>query len=153
MKSIIVTTSRSPHGNTRRIADAIGRSLDAEIVTPTQTSSSYLDDAELVGFGSGIYYMGFDRRLVEFIAALPEKQGRRAFVFATSGLPEPPFRRYTRTIGRALEHKGFEVVDTFVCRGLDTWGPFGAVGGVNKGHPAADDLTEAREFGRRLAGG
>lgn len=94
--------------------------------------------------------MGFDAALLDAIRALPDMSGREAFVFATSGLPEPPFRRYTRRLSGLLEDTGFRVTGAFTCRGIDTWGPFGLVGGVAKQHPDIEDLAAAREFAAGL---
>lgn len=146
MATVLLNSSRSPHGNTRRVAEAIGSALDARVLTLAESTPETLIKASLVGFGSGIYWMGFDRALVDRIRDLPDMTGTDAFIFATSGLPEPPFRRYTRQFADVLEDKGFRVVGTFTCRGRDTWGPFKLVGGVSRNRPNAQDLIAAREF-------
>jgi flavodoxin len=151
MTTMIVTSSKSPHGNTRRVADALGEVLDARVLSPEQATPDVLAQADRIGFGSGIYWLNFDERLAACVRSLPDMTGHDAFVFATSGLPEPPFRRYTRTLGRVLEAKGFRVAGTFTCRGVDTWGPFKLFGGVGKGRPNDSDLTAARAFATQLA--
>lgn len=152
MDTVLLNSSRSPHGNTRRVAEAIGSSLDARVLTLAESSPETLGGASLIGFGSGIYWMGFDRDLVDHIRGLPDMRGKDAFIFATSGLPEPPFRRYTRQMAGLLEDKGLRVVGTFTCRGIDTWGPFGLVGGVSRNRPNTDDLVAAGEFASLLKG-
>ncbi|MFD9894503.1 flavodoxin family protein [Amycolatopsis sp. NPDC059027] len=149
MKAVIVCTSVS-HGNTKRIADVMGRVLDAPVVTPDEVDVAELAGYDLVGFGSGIFTMDFHPRLRRFVGSLPERDWRTAFVFATSGLPEPGFRPYTRGLGRVLERKGFEVAETFLCRGFDTYLPFRLVGGIRKGRPGPADLAAARAFAERL---
>ena len=94
--------------------------------------------------------MDFYREFRDFVAALPEGQRSKAFVFNTSGFPEPPFRRYQRNFVRLLEKKGFDVVDTFSCYGYDTFLPLMIVGGVRKGRPNATDLEAARKFAEGL---
>lgn len=150
MQTIIVSSSRSPHRNTRRIADAIADVLDARVIAPTEATPDVLTRADRIGFGSGIYWMNFDAALRECIRALPDMSGREAFVFATSGLPEPPLLGYTRRFGTLLEQKGLHVVGTFTSRGLDTWGPFGIAGGVNKTRPNDADIARARRFAATL---
>ena len=150
MKTILVTTSKSPHGNTRVVAEALAGVLNAQILAPEELTAAILGRADRIGFGSGIYLMNFDRRLRDCIDALPAMSGRDAFIFATSGLPEPPFRPYTDKLRSRLEARGCRVVGTFTCRGLDTWGPFRLVGGVSKGHPTATDLEQARQFAAEL---
>ncbi len=149
MKTVIVCVSVS-HGNTEKIARAIGEALDARVVEPEDITAAELAACDLVGFGSGIYGMAFHPRLCRFIHDLPRTEGQKAFVFATRGGPELPFWPYTRPLARVLESKGFEVIDTFLCRAWDTWGPLRLVGGINKGRPNAGDLDAARAFGERL---
>ncbi|RDI52971.1 flavodoxin family protein [Nocardia mexicana] len=149
MKAIIVCTSVS-HGNTRKVADVLGRVLGARVVAPEQIGAAELAAYDLVGFGSGIFNLEFHPRLLEFVRALPPEQRGRAFVFTSSGLPEPPFRPYIRRLARLLEQRGFQVVDTFACRAYDTWLPFKLVGGIRKGRPDAADLEAARLFAEGL---
>ncbi len=94
--------------------------------------------------------MNFHPELIQLIQNLPDITGRAAFIFATSGLPETPINRYTRRLKKLLESKGFRVMGTYTCRGLDTWGPFGVIGGVSKYHPNAQDLDLAIEFAKNL---
>ncbi|MFG2292639.1 flavodoxin family protein [Streptomyces sp. NPDC048603] len=151
MKTVIVCASVS-HGNTRRVADAMARVLGAKVVSPEQADPAELAGADLVGFGSGVFYGRLHRRLTDFVKALPAGRGR-AFVFATSGRPEAPRAPFTRPLVRLLEGKGFEVDGNFSCRALDTWAPFKLVGGINKQRPDAGDLAAAREFAERLREG
>ncbi|MGW6422159.1 flavodoxin family protein [Nocardia sp. NPDC055053] len=149
MKVVIVCTSVS-HGNTQRVAETMAQVLGARVVAPGDIDPAELADYDLVGFGSGIYNMNFHPELRRFIAALPVGHRGTAFVFRTSGFPEPPFRRYTRILTRSIEKKGFEVVDVFGCRGFDTWLPLRLVGGIRKGHPDATDIAAARAFAEKL---
>ncbi|MCX3061763.1 flavodoxin family protein [Streptomyces beihaiensis] len=149
MKALIVCVSVS-HGNTWKVADAMGRVLDASVVAPEDVDPGELAGYDLVGIGSGIFRMAFHPRLRDFVQGLPRREEERpdAFVFSTSGLPEAPFRPYTRPLVRVLEEKGFPVVGAFSCRAWDTWAPFKPVGGIRKGRPDEDDLAEARLFAR-----
>ncbi|MEU8895031.1 flavodoxin family protein [Nocardia sp. NPDC048505] len=149
MKVVIVCTSVS-HGNTQRVAEAVGRVLDARVVAPGEIGPAELAAYDLVGFASGIFTMDFHPDLRRFVAALPNGQRGKAFVLCTSGFPEPPFRRYVRTFTRTLERKGFEVTDAFHCRGFDTWLPLRVVGGVSKGHPDPADIAAAVAFAEEL---
>ncbi|MFF7636351.1 flavodoxin family protein [Kitasatospora sp. NPDC008050] len=167
MKAIIVCASVS-HGNTKRIADVMGQVLSAPVVEPEQVDPAELSTYDLVGFGSGIFSGKFHPRLRQFVRSLPQgdelpqggslPQGdslprgerRKAFVLATSGLPEPRLRPFTRPLVRLLEQKGFEVGDAFSCRGFDTWLPFRLVGGINKARPDAGDLATAHAFAEEL---
>ncbi len=149
MKATIVCTSVS-NGNTRRVADRLAAALAGEVVEPEDVDPDELVGGDLVGFGSGIYFMDTHRRLRELIADLPPVDGLPAFVFATSGSPRLPIWDFLRPTVRSLEAKGFDVVDTFSCLGLDTVGPLRLIGGINKGRPNEQDLEAAERFARRL---
>ncbi|GAB4584989.1 flavodoxin family protein [Nocardia sp. IFM 10818] len=149
MKALLVCTSVS-HGNTRRVADVIGEVLDARVVAPDEVDPAELAGYDLIGFGSGIFNMNFHPRLREFIGSLPAGSRGKAFVFCTSGFPEPPILPYRRKLADRLEEKGLEVIGGFSCRGFDTYLPFKLVGGVKKGHPNAEDLAQARAFAEAL---
>ncbi|GHF92711.1 flavodoxin [Kitasatospora xanthocidica] len=152
MKTVIVCASVS-HGNTRRIADTMAHILDdAKVVSPEQAGPAELAGADLIGFGSGVFYGRLHPQLTDFVRALPAGRGR-AFVFATSGLPEMPLAPFTRPLARLLEGKGFEVEGSFLCRAFDTWAPFKLVGGINKQRPNGADLAGARAFAERLRDG
>ncbi|MFI5977308.1 flavodoxin family protein [Streptomyces sp. NPDC051452] len=151
MKAVIVCASVS-HGNTRRVADSMARILGAKVVSPEEADLAELAGADLVGFGSGVFYSRLHPRLTNFVKALPSGGGQ-AFVFATSGLPEIPLAPFTRPVVQSLEGKGFEVKGSFSCRAFDTWTPFKLVGGINKERPNAWDLAAARVFAERLRDG
>jgi len=149
MKSLIVCVSTS-HGNTRRVADRMARVLDAEVVEPESIDPEKLCEYDLIGFGSGIYYMAFDARLQNLIRRLPHVEGIRAFTFFTSGARAIPMFDYHKPIKSKLASKGFEVLGSFSCRGFDTVGPFGFIGGINRGRPNDHDLDRAAAFADRL---
>jgi flavodoxin len=149
MKSLIVCVSTS-HGNTRRVADRMAQVLDAEVVEPESVDPEKLREYDLIGFGSGIYYMAFDARLQNLIRCLPHVDGIRAFTFFTSGARAIPMFDYHKPIKNKLASKGFEVLGSFSCRGFDTVGPFGFIGGINRGRPNDHDLDRAAAFADRL---
>ncbi|MFI8105806.1 flavodoxin family protein [Streptomyces sp. NPDC086023] len=151
MRTVIVCASVS-HGNTRRVADAMARVLGAEVVSPSQADPAELAGADLVGFGSGVFHGRLHPDLTDFAKALPLGRGR-AFVFATSGLPEFPPAPFTRPLVRLLRDKGFRVEGSFSCRAFDTWAPFKLVGGIHKQRPDTGDLAAARAFAGRLRDG
>ncbi len=149
MKALIVCTSVS-HGNTKQVADAIGHALEAPVVTPDQVDRAELASCDLVGFGSGIYNRSFHEDLLSLVDSLEPTPGAKAFVFATSGFPDSGLTGFSSRLVKRLEGKGFDVVDTFSCRGHDTWFPFKPFGGTRKGRPNAADLETARTFAEGL---
>ena len=149
MKSLVVCVSKS-HGNTRRVADRMAEVLDAEVVEPESTDPETLLEYDLVGFGSGIYYMTVEARLRNLIRRLPAVDHIRAFTFFTSGARKVPLLDYNKPVRKHLESKGFEVIGSFSCRGFDTLGPFGFIGGINRGRPNGQDLDRAAAFAAHL---
>ena len=149
MKSLIICVSVS-NGSTRRVADRMAEVLGAEVVEPEAVDVETLGDYDLVGFGSGIYAMAVHPRLSELVRRLPRSDGVRVFTFFTSGGRELPLLGYSRRIHRELAAKGFTVLDSFSCRGLDTFGPLRLIGGLNKGRPNKGDLDRAAAFAARI---
>jgi flavodoxin len=150
MKALVVCESPA-YGNTRKVAGAIASALDAEVVTPQEARRIELGAYDLVGFGSGIYAMNFYADLRRFVEALPQTDGKQAFVFLTSASSERSMRKSVGRLTASLADHGYQVVGHFWCRGH--WNPLllRLTGGVNKGHPDQADLASALEFARGLA--
>lgn len=149
MRALIVCVSVS-HGNTRRVAEAMGEVIGAAVVEPGGMRPGDVTGYDLLGFGSGIYGMNFHPRLWRFVAGLPAGHGTPVFLFATSGAGSFVWRPAAILLGRLLAARGYRVVDTFSCRGFDTWLPLRLVGGINKGRPGPSDLAAAGRFAEQL---
>ena len=146
MKSLIIYKSVH-HGNTKKIAEVIADELGAELCSPKEVSLSALNGYELIGFGSGIYGVGHHKEIRDLVRRLPLAKGKKAFVFSTSGTGS---REFSRVLISQLSKKGYKVIGDFACRGFDTFGPLKLIGGISKGKPDAEDLSQAREFARTL---
>ena len=149
MNSLLVCVSRS-HGNTSKVAHAMAEVLGASVIGVSEFDSRRIGEYDLIGFGSGIYGMSFDGELRRLVGSLPPARGTDAFVFATSGFGRINERPFRRPLAAMLEAAGYQVIDAFCCRGLDTWLPLRIVGGINQGHPDDADLVHARDFAERL---
>ena len=149
-RALVICVSVS-QGNTAAVARAMAAALRADVKEPEQVDPESLGEYDVVGFGSGIYYMTDHPRLRRFIEQLPEVDGTRAFVFSTSGQGWSQRLPWQQPLESLLRDKGYDVVGTFACRGWDLWLPLRLVGGLNKGHPDAADLTHAYEFAERIA--
>lgn len=57
---------------------------------------------------------------------------------------------YTKEIKKLLRQKDVECIGSFVCRGYDTYGIFGKIGGIAKGHPDQKDLEKAEDFIKKI---
>ncbi len=139
------------HGNTEKIARAMGEVLEAKLIDLQETEPGELQNYDLLGFGSGIYYRKHHKKLLELVEALPELSGKSGFIFSTSGLRQIPLLNpYHHRIKQLLTEKNIELTGEFTCRGYDTFGPLKLIGGMWKGHPNEEDLERARSFAARL---
>ncbi|MFO7774047.1 MAG: flavodoxin domain-containing protein [Dehalococcoidia bacterium] len=55
MKTLIIYISVH-HGNTVKVADVIGNILDADLLQVQQANATMLEQYDLIGFGSGVYF-------------------------------------------------------------------------------------------------
>jgi len=145
MKTIIICVSVH-HSNTKKVANAIADVLRAQVCTPGEVDAAVLDDCDLIGFGSGIYYGKHHQSLLDFVDNLPSLN-KRAFVFSTRG---GALDHNHEPLKQRLERKGFRIVAEFSCKGLDTSGVFNYIGGINNNRPNENDLHDAREFAHTL---
>jgi len=142
MKTLIVCQSES-HGNTRKIGEVFSKHFKAALLEPDQVNLTELGQYDLIGFGSGIKYSNFYKKLRKFIDRIPEQDFHNSFLFATSGFKKVPFKKLEKVILK----KGFKNIGTFSCQAFDTWFPFKILfGGLNKNRPNENDLAEAKKF-------
>jgi len=121
--------------------------LAADLVPVQEAQPATILAYDLIGFGSGIYFMKHHKTLLQFVESLPAVTGKRVFVFSTSG--EGGSERHA-ALKEMLVDRGFSIVGEFSCKGWDTFGPMKLIGGINKGRPNEEDLEEARVFARGL---
>jgi flavodoxin len=140
------------HGNTEKVARTMANVLDADLAQVREASAAVLEQYDLIGFGSGIYFGRHHKSLLDFVDRLPVLRNKKAFILSTSGLRKIPLvHDFDRSIRKKLQRKGFNVIAEFSCRGLDTYRATRLVGGLNRGRPNAEDLKRAEEFARDLS--
>jgi len=150
MKALIIYTSVH-HGNTGRVAEVMANVLNADLLQLKQATTSMFEQYDLIGFGSGIYFGKHHRNLLNFVDMLPKVRNKKAFIFSTSGLRKIRFiHNFDEALKAELRLKGFDIIGEFSCRGLDTYRATKLVGGVNKGRPNAEDLSQAEDFAKSL---
>jgi flavodoxin len=150
MKTLIIYISVH-HGNTEKVAKVMANILDADLLQLEQADSSTLEQYDLIGFGSGVYFGKHHKSLLDFVDKLPMLPNKKAFIFSTSGLRKIPFmHNFDKLLKEGLQRKGFEIISEFSCRGFDTSKAAMIVGGINKDRPNAEDLRQAEDFARSL---
>jgi flavodoxin len=146
MKTLIVYTSVH-HQNTEKVAKVMTEELDADYIHTVHVKPETLKAYDLIGFGSGIYFMKHHKTLLQLVDSLPTMTQKRAFVFSTSGDGKI---KHHAALKEKLVSRGFTIVDEFCCKGWDTVGPLKLFGGINKGRPDDKDLAAARAFAQGL---
>ena len=150
MKILIVYVSVH-HGNTEKVARAMANVVEADLVQVRQSDAAMLEQYDLIGFGSGIYFGRHHESVLDFVDKLPVLRNKKAFVFSTSGLRKIPLvHDFDRPLKKKLQRKGFGIIAEFSCRGLDTYRATRLVGGLNRGRPNIEDLKQAEDFARSL---
>lgn len=147
MKTLILYASIH-HGNTEKIGKAMAETLNADIVKFNEINVDILQEYDLIGFGSGIFYGKLHKSLADFIESIPALPDKKAFVFSTSGQGKED---YNNTIKDKLKEKGFKVLGSFACKGFDTFGPFKLIGGIAKGRPNENDIQKAKAFAKSIS--
>lgn len=147
MKTAIIYYSRH-HENTKQLLDAICRASTDEITLfdVTQTASANLEEYDMVGFASGIYYSKFEKRVLSF-AKNNTPAGKDVFFIYTYGAAK---KGYTDAIREALVGTDANILGEYGCFGFNTFGPFKLIGGIAKNHPDADELQRAISFYNNL---
>jgi flavodoxin len=156
IKSLVIVFSYH-HGNTEKIAHTIGNVLSAEVKTPQQVFPEQLRDYDLIGFGSGIYSATFDPAVLTLADRLSYAAGKKAFLFSTYGAPAVAVTRNFvannhAEIRKKLQLKGYTVIGEFGCAGWNTNSFLKYFGGINKGRPNTEDLSNAEAFARDMLG-
>jgi flavodoxin len=150
MKALIIYISVH-HGNTEKVAKTMAKILDAALLEVEQADASMLEQYDLIGFGSGIYFGKHHESLLDFVDELPVLRNKNVFIFSTSGLRKIRFfHNFDKPLKERLQRKGFDIIGEFSCRGLDTYRATKIVGGINKGRPNAKDLKQVEDFARGL---
>ena len=147
MKTAIIYYSKH-HENTKQLLDAIQKEFPDEItlIDVTTTSSASLEEYDLIGFASGIYYSKFEKRVLNF-AGNHTPNGKNVFFIYTYGAEKAG---YTKAIREALNGKNAKILGEFGCNGFDTFGPFKLIGGIAKNHPDNTDMKNAIDFYKNL---
>ena len=128
------------HGNTEKLVKRIAEECRLDLIDAIKQMNVDLNDYDIIGFASGIYYSKFHKSILKFI----EKNladDKKVFLICTYG-----GSANFKSIEQILNKKHASVVGKFGCKGYDTFGPFKLVGGIAKGHPNEEDMKNAADF-------
>ncbi|MDY2777852.1 MAG: hypothetical protein SOU51_05685 [Collinsella sp.] len=149
MKTMILYRSKH-HGNTKKLVDAI---LEAhpdveaiDVATLGKNEYPDLSDYALIGVASGIYHSNIDRDLARVLSNVLH-DGHIVFALLTYGGSS---KWYGKDIDGICRMKRATFLTSYGCLGFDTWGPFKFTGGMQKGHPTAEEVQGAVDHFDRL---
>lgn len=144
MKTAIVYVSVH-HGNTKKVAEAMALALSADLID--LNGEPELSAYDLIGFASGVFYGQLHENLRRYLERVTLHKEQRVFFAATCGMA---YRDYTKSAKEILARRGIRCLGSFQCRGFDTFGPFGKIGGIARKHPSQRDLEKGAAFARRM---
>ena len=142
MKILIIVKSKHKD-NTLKIAEAMSEVAPVTVTTLENVEHFNLNEYDIIGYGSGIYFGKHDRELLKFIKNNDDKK-LYCFVFSTSG--SKTFEKNNSHIIKLLKSKNKVVLGSFGCLGFDKFFIFALGGGINKCHPDINDFEA--EIGR-----
>ena len=145
-------------GGAAKLASAMAARLGALVVSPAAVTVEEVQRAGLLGLGSGIFDQAHHKALLDLAEALPPASGRKVFIFSTSGVSRekaPGFHAEDphKALRDRLIAKGCQIVGEFNCTGYNDNSFLFLIGGMNKGHPNADDIARAEAFADSLLQG
>ena len=150
MKTYIIYASFH-HRNTQKIAEVLADNLNAELDKFENFNYEKFKNADLIGFGSGVYFSKFHRGLLNLTKSLDKQDSKKAFIFSTAGMKKNfLFNRAHGHFKKILKKQGFNCLDEFSCLAYDTYGLLKIFGGVNKNRPNQKDLDETKNFALKL---
>ncbi len=142
---LVVFCSRTD--NTRRVAEAMAKPLNAELVAVDQLKDHQLRGRPLIGMGSGVYWLRLAPQIVDLAARMPPRS--RVFIFSTSGWGRNWGAFYRSDLEKKLKQRGVEILDRWHGPGQDR-NPLFKWLGISKGRPNDDDFRRARDFAQGL---
>ena len=101
-----------------------------------------LHEYHLIGVATGIYYSEIDKDMARVLTNVLQPQDK-VFGLMTYGGKN---KWYGKDIDGICRMRQAIFMGVYGCPGFDTWGPFKLTGGVQKGHPTAEEIKGAVDF-------
>jgi flavodoxin len=140
-KSRIGVFYSSKSGNTKKVAEAIARSMGVEALDVSDVGRGHsLGKCDLLFLGSGSYSSGPSAEMEAFVEGLEDAQGKYAAVFGTSGGGREDYLKKMKAL---LEGKGVNVLGSWGCLGQE-------YSLKNKGKPDEKDMADAAGFAKKM---
>ena len=142
MEKAVIIYASTHHGSTRKLVEAIANQYGIDQIDATKQQYADLSQYDLIGFASGIDFGKFYDCVEQFLENKLLEKKQVFFLYTCARVSN----RFTETIKSAARKKGAVILGEYGCRGFNTYGPWKMIGGMNKGHPTQEEITEAVRF-------
>ena len=125
-------------GNTKRLAEAIGKAVDAEALP---ISTPVTEPVDILFLGNSYYAFSIDPEVRNFVKALDKNMVGKIVNFGSAAMLNSTYKKVKAEadrIGIPMDEREFH------CKG--------EFKGVHKGKPDENDLKAAAEFARKVIG-
>ena len=113
MKTCVLYFSRT--GNTKRMAEAISKSVKAPIFAMTSSEPSVVEDFDLLIVGTPVEGFRPARKTMKFVERLPKAEGKKAILFCTCALWKG---RTFKVLEKELSRKGYDIILSVSKKGM-----------------------------------
>lgn len=142
MAKMLIIYHSEHHMNTKKLVEEASKDLDIVCTSIENFDESLLDNVNVIGLASGIFYGKHHKTLIEFVDTHNHLfKNKEVFVIYTAGSNNQQLGSY---LVKKLEYYGIRVIGTFNCLGWDSYGPYKLIGGVYKDHPNQEDIQALR---------
>ena len=125
-------------GNTKRLAEAIGKAVDAEALP---ISTPVTEPVDILFLGNSYYAFSIDPEVRSFVKSLDKNMVGKIVNFGSAAMLNSTYKKVKAEadrIGIPMDEREFH------CKG--------EFKGMHKGKPDENDLKAAAEFARRVIG-
>ena len=125
-------------GNTKRLAEAIGKAVDAEALP---ISTPVTEPVDILFLGNSYYAFSIDPEVRSFVKSLDKNMVGKIVNFGSAAMLNSTYKKVKAEadkVGIPMDEREFH------CKG--------EFKGVHKGKPDENDLKAAAEFARRVIG-
>ena len=128
---MVVVRYYSKSGNTKLLAEAIGRGAGVLPISVDEDSAKITENVDVLFSGGALYAYGLDKEMNAFLDGIDGAKVKKAVVFSTSWIS----KHSIDLIKKALTAKGIEVVqESCYCRSK----------------PTEKQLAQAEEFAKKF---
>lgn len=146
MNRLLIVYASVHHKNTEKVVKHIAPLINADVTDILKDGRPDTEAYDTLILASGIYFNAIHRNLKEYIERESFK-GKKVILLYTCGAR---YRDHAKAARKLLIRKQAEYIADVYCRGYDTFGIFGKLGGIAKGHPSDQDMQRLLEQIRRL---